>query len=150
MSQQQCNAPVRFATTAWLLFVSIVVVPASVLAACQDKKDLIGDWRGSTTDQQADSQNKVSVDMQITAVKINEKVGRFHYGPPRSCEMTLIYKDAGPNDSHQFNLVESHGGFCDRLNNALLTLSFQGSDLTFVIAPSSTFKGENGVLKRGE
>jgi hypothetical protein len=88
--------------------------------------------------------------MQITAVKINEKGGRFHFGPPRSCEMALVYKDAGPNDSHRFYFVESHGGFCDRLNNALLTLSFQGSQLTFVIAPTNTFKGEHGVLEKGE
>jgi hypothetical protein len=62
--------------------------------------------------------------------------------------MALIYKDAGPNDSSQFYLVESHGGFCDRLNNALLTLSFQGSDLNFVISPIGKFVGEHGVLKK--
>jgi hypothetical protein len=131
-----------------MLFASIVVVPVSVLAAGHDKQDLIGDWRGSTTGRHENSQINVSVDMQITEVKINERGGRFHFGPPRSCEMALIYKDAGPNDSSQFYLVESHGGFCDRLNNTLLTLSFQGSDLTFVVSPIGTFKGENGVLKK--
>jgi hypothetical protein len=148
MSQHKCTAPVRIATTACLLFVSVIVAPASVLAAGHDKQNLIGDWRGTTTSQHADSQINVSVDMQISEVKINEKGGRFHFGPPRSCEMALVYKEAGPNNSSQFYLVESHGGFCDRLSNALLTLSFQGTELTFVIAPSGTFKGENGVLKK--
>lgn len=139
MSQGKRNSLSGLATIAWLLIASIIVVPVSARAAGQD---LIGDWRGSTTDQQ------YAVDMQITGVKINEKGGRFHYGPPRSCEMALIYKSAGPNDSYQFNFVESHGGFCDRLDNALLTLKFQGPDLTFDIAPIRKFEGEHGVLKK--
>jgi hypothetical protein len=148
MPQHNCSVQLRFAATAWLFFAPIAAAPTGVLAAGYDKQDLIGDWRGTTTDRHENSQINVSVDMQITAVKINEKGGRFHFGPPRSCEMALIYKDVGPNDSSQFYLVESHGGFCDRLNNALLTLSFQGSDLNFVISPIGKFVGEHGVLKK--
>jgi hypothetical protein len=150
MSQQKYTATVRRTMTTWLLLVSFVVASTCVFAADHDKKDLIGDWRGSTTDQQTNGQNSVPVDMQITEVKINEKGGRFHFGPKRSCELALLYKETGPNDSFLFYFVESHGGFCDKLNNALLTLSFQGPDLNFMISPNGAFKGEHGILRKSE
>ena len=150
MTRRNDHAMAHVSKMAFLLCAAVLATPISATASGHDKQELIGDWRGATTDKQESNQINVSVDMQITQVKINEKGGRFHFGPPRSCEMSMIYKDSGPNDSFQFYLVESHGGFCDRLNNALVTFHFDSSQLGFAIASIGTYKGEHGMLKKGE